>query len=34
MLSLGFGLAFGLGAKDLVAKILDQWYKSMKKELE
>lgn len=31
-LAIGFGLAFGLGAKDLVAKILDEWYSSLKKE--
>ena len=30
MLALGFGLAFGLGAKDLVSKILDEWYRSLK----
>jgi hypothetical protein len=32
MLSLGMGLAFGLGAKDLVAKILNDWYKQFKKD--
>jgi hypothetical protein len=32
MLSLGFGLAFGLGAKDMVAKILEDWYSSLKNE--
>lgn len=32
MLAVGFGLAFGLGAKDLVAKILDEWYTSLKKD--
>lgn len=32
MLALGFGLAFGLGAKDLVAKILDEWYTNLKKD--
>ncbi len=34
MLALGFGLAFGLGAKDLVSKILEEWYKNLKKELK
>lgn len=32
MLALGFGLAFGLGAKELVAKILDEWYTKLKKD--
>lgn len=32
MLALGFGLAFGLGAKDLVAKILEEWYTNIKKD--
>lgn len=31
MLALAFGLAIGLGAKDLVAKILDEWYSNLKK---
>lgn len=31
-LSLGFGLALGLGSKDLVAKILTDWYKNLKKQ--
>jgi small-conductance mechanosensitive channel len=31
MLSIGFGLAFGLGAKDIVAKILGEWYKNVTK---
>ena len=30
-LALGLGLAFGLGAKDLVAKILDDWYSQQKR---
>lgn len=34
MLALGFGLAFGLGAKDLVAKILEEWYANLKDELK
>ncbi len=34
MLALGFGLAIGLGAKDLVGIILTQWYKGLKKELK
>lgn len=32
MLAIGFGLAFGLGAKDLVAKVLDEWYTEIKKD--
>lgn len=34
MLSLGLGLSFGLGAKDIVAKLLDSWYKELKKDLK
>lgn len=34
MLSLGLGLALGLGAKDLVSKILVEWYKDLKSELK
>jgi len=34
MLSLGFGLAIGLGTKDLVAKILEEWYEKFKKEVK
>lgn len=34
MLSLGFGLAIGLGGKDLVAKILLDWHQSLQKELK
>lgn len=34
MLALGFGLAIGLGAKDLVGQILEEWYKSLKKEMK
>ncbi len=33
MLALGFGLAIGLGAKDLVAKILNEWYEKLKEEI-
>lgn len=33
MLALGFGLALGLGAKDLVAKILNEWYEQLKEEI-
>lgn len=32
MLALGLGLAVGLGAKDLVSKILDEWYTNLKKD--
>lgn len=31
MLALALGLAFGLGAKDMVREILEQWYRSVKK---
>jgi len=34
MLALGFGLAIGLGAKDLVARILEEWYENFKKEIK
>jgi F0F1-type ATP synthase membrane subunit c/vacuolar-type H+-ATPase subunit K len=34
MLALGSGLAIGLGAKDLVSKILVEWYKDLKTELK
>lgn len=34
MLSLGFGLAIGLGAKDVVGKSLGDWYKNLQKELK
>lgn len=34
MLALGFGLAIGLGAKDVVGKILSDWYKQLQKELK
>ncbi len=34
MLALGFGLAIGLGAKDLVGQVLSDWYKDLKKELK
>ncbi len=34
MMALGFGLAIGLGAKDLVAKILDEWYRSFRREIK
>jgi hypothetical protein len=30
-LALGFGLSLGLGAKDLVAQLLEDWYKKLKK---
>lgn len=33
MLALGIGLAIGLGAKDLVAQILKEWYEGFKKEV-
>ena len=34
MLTLGFGLAIGLGSKDVVGKILADWYKELQKELK
>jgi len=34
MLALGVGLAIGLGAKDLVAQILKEWYENFKKEVQ
>ena len=34
MLSIGMGLAFGLGAKDLVSKVLKDWHEDLKKELK
>jgi len=34
MLALGIGLAVGLGAKDLVAQILEEWYSGFKKEVK
>lgn len=34
MISLGFGLAIGLGAKDVIGKILSDWYKNLQKELK
>lgn len=34
MLSLGFGLAIGLGAKDLVSQLLQEWYKNLKKDIK
>ncbi len=33
-LSLGLGLALGLGGKDLVSQILNDWYKSFKQDLK
>jgi len=33
MLALGIGLAIGLGAKDLVSEILQEWYQNFKKEV-
>lgn len=34
MLSLGLGLALGLGSKDLIAKLLNDWHKNLSKELK
>ena len=33
-LALGLGLAIGLGAKDLVRQMLDEWYRQFKKEIK
>jgi hypothetical protein len=33
-ISVGLGLALGLGGKDVVAKMLDEWYDKTKKELK
>jgi|CXWL01.1.fsa_nt_gi small-conductance mechanosensitive channel len=34
MLALALGLALGLGSKDLVKDVLDNWYKDLKKDLK
>lgn len=34
MLALGFGLAIGLGAKDVIGQALSDWYRDLKKELK
>ncbi|OGY19828.1 MAG: hypothetical protein A2900_01855 [Candidatus Chisholmbacteria bacterium RIFCSPLOWO2_01_FULL_50_28] len=34
MLALGFGLALGLGAKDLVSRFLTDWYERFRKDIE
>lgn len=34
MLSLGFGLAIGLGAKDTISKIMSDWYSSISRDLK
>ena len=34
MLALGLGLAIGLGAKDLVSRILNDWYERFRKDIE
>lgn len=34
MLSLGFGLAIGFGAKDVIGTILSDWYKELKRDLK
>ena len=34
MLALGIGLALGLGAKDLVAEVLKDWYKKLQKDMK
>lgn len=34
MLAIGLGLSLGLGSKDLVQKLLDEWYSNLRKELK
>lgn len=34
MLSIALGLAFGLGSKDLVKSVLEDWHKDLKKDLK
>ena len=34
MIAVSFGLAFGLGSKDTVSKIVDDWYTDLKKDLK
>ena len=34
MLALGFGLAIGLGAKDVIGQALSDWYKEVKRDLK
>lgn len=34
MLAIGFGLAIGLGAKDLIARALTEWYEGFRREIE
>lgn len=34
MLALGFGLAIGMGAKDVIGQALSDWYKELKKDLK
>jgi hypothetical protein len=34
MLALGFGLAIGLGAKDVIGQALSDWYKELKHDLK
>lgn len=34
MMAIGLGLAIGLGAKDLVARVLNQWYEQFRKDIE
>ena len=34
MLALGFGLAIGLGSKDLVKDLLEDWYKNFQKQIK
>lgn len=34
MLAIGFGLAIGLGAKELVARVLSEWYEQFREDIE
>lgn len=34
MLAIGFGLALGLGAKDLIARVLNDWYERFREDIQ
>ncbi|HUV47324.1 MAG TPA: hypothetical protein VMW29_04265, partial [Candidatus Bathyarchaeia archaeon] len=34
MLALGIGLALGLGAKDLVSRVLNEWYDNFRNQVK
>jgi len=33
-ITIALGLAFGLGSKDVVAKVMDEWYSNLKKDMK